>query len=87
MNDYSDEATAQWIENSGLLDASVVQSYQKVHRLSYGEILAISSELFLKAKKNKADEGILLQGFRPYYFYSFILNQFEELHGRISKFH
>jgi len=82
MNDYSDDAITQWIESSGLLDAPIVQTYQKAHHLSPGEILAIASELFLKAKKNKAEEGIQLQGFRPYYFYSFILNHFEELHGR-----
>ena len=84
MNDYSDKAIDLWIESSGLLDAKVVAIYQKAHRLSYGEILAISRKLFLKAKMSKAKEGLSLQGFKPYYFYSSILNQFEDLHSGIS---
>ncbi len=84
MNDYSDKAIDQWIESSGLLDANVVSIYQQAHQLSYGEILTISRELFLKAKLSKAKERLSLQGFKPYYFYSSILNQFEDLHSRTS---
>lgn len=84
MNNYSDKAIDQWIECSGLLDAKIVSIYQKAHHLSYGEILTISRELFLKAKLSKAKGGLSLRGFKPYYFYSSILNQFEDLHSRTS---
>ena len=83
MNDYSCEAIDQWIESSGVLDTSAVQKYQKLHELGYAEILTISREFFLKARQGKAIEGLSMQGFKPYYFYSSSLNQFEDLHNRI----
>ena len=82
MNDYSDQAVAQWIEDVSLLDAVVVRAYQQKYDLSYLETLSIAVLFFHRAKESKANEGLVLHGFKPYYFYSSILNQFEDMEGK-----
>jgi len=58
MNNYSDQAVAQWIEDVLLLDEVVVRSYQEKYNLSYLETLSTAVLFAAKQMRVKLMKGL-----------------------------
>ena len=82
MIDYSENSLSQWVKQSGVLGATKVKAYQLKHHLSDGEILVIVKDFLLAARQSSNEFSLNLHGFKQYYFYSYILNQFDRLAGK-----